>query len=172
MDIIFKKDFPTSTIRKDWLPFHFFIATSCPLSKQERKKLMKDNMKSLITPNNAVSTNKVTVAHVLACKKKVNMEIAEDLFGNILSLGSQADEDGFLPLHYAAYYCQDKQLLQYLIQQNPKAMGSFTKSNSSNNDNKNTKYIDNLPIHLSINNKNLLMFSTLLEASKESIAEQ
>ena len=171
VSVLLKKSFPSINLnldehnRTDWKFLHWITLDHNIMDAREYKNILQKYHNLLINHHNWREKT-FTLAHALAsCNSKtINLDVARTIFYTFPKLASQLDEDGFLPLHYAAEFCQDKQFLQFIIQQNPSALVTLTTCIFGIN-----STYDEIPIEKSIKNKNMDILMALAEASRESV---
>mmetsp|Transcript_12991 Transcript_12991/g.19583 ORF Transcript_12991/g.19583 Transcript_12991/m.19583 type:complete len:639 (-) Transcript_12991:225-2141(-) len=109
----------------NWLPLHWAAACNI-ISPEDIDLLLVDDPNSV--RNLCVGRNRCNLLpiHLLAATARPSIEIAEKLVAAYPFSAMQWSGDGFLPLHFAARYSTSVPFVQFLIQNNERAITQRT----------------------------------------------
>eukprot|EP01038_Epipyxis_sp_PR26KG_P013198 gene13198-17686_t len=113
--------FPTDarpTDSRGWLPLHWAAVTDNVDVKDVRSIARADPLAIVKGVNLPISANP---GHLIAAVRQPNMQVVKCLYDFHPRMASAKDNDGDLPLHYAARYTSSIEMIKFLLQANPSA---------------------------------------------------
>eukprot|EP00599_Poterioochromonas_sp_BG-1_P005042 CAMPEP_0173148664 /NCGR_PEP_ID=MMETSP1105-20130129/9857_1 /TAXON_ID=2985 /ORGANISM="Ochromonas sp., Strain BG-1" /LENGTH=469 /DNA_ID=CAMNT_0014063367 /DNA_START=108 /DNA_END=1518 /DNA_ORIENTATION=- len=107
-----------STDGRGWLPLHWAAVTDNVDICDIRSIARADPLATVKGCNQPISANP---GHLIAAVRHPNMEVVRCLYNFYPRMASAKDNEGDLPLHYAARYSESTEMIQFLLQANPSA---------------------------------------------------
>lgn len=107
-----------ATDGRGWLPLHWAAATDNVDVKDILSIARADPLATVKGCNQPISANP---GHLIAAVRHPNMEVVRCLYNFYPRMANAKDNEGDLPLHYAARYSESTEMIQFLLQANPSA---------------------------------------------------
>lgn len=105
-----------ATDGRGWLPLHWAAVIDDMDVNVVREIARADPLAIVKGFNQPISANP---GHLIAAVRNPNMEVVRCLYNFHPRMASSKDNDGDLPLHYAARYSDSIEMIQFLLQANP-----------------------------------------------------
>lgn len=103
---------------RGWLPLHWAAVIDHVDVKDVRNIARADPLATVKGCNQPISA---TPGHLIAGVRHPSMEVVRCLYNFYPRMASAKDNDGEVPLHYAARYSESIEMIQFLLQSNPSA---------------------------------------------------
>lgn len=103
---------------RGWLPLHWAAVTDSVDVNDVRNVARADPLATVKGCNQPISA---TPGHLIAAVRDPRMEVVRCLYNFYPRMANAKDNDGDLPLHYAARYSESTDMMQYLLQECPAA---------------------------------------------------
>jgi ankyrin repeat protein len=103
---------------RGWLPLHWAAVTDNVAVKDVRNIARADPLATVKGFNQPISANP---GHLVAAVRHPDMQVVKCLYDFYPRMASSKDNDGDLPLHYAARYSESIDMIRFLLQANPGA---------------------------------------------------
>lgn len=103
---------------RGWLPLHWAAVIDNSSVKDVRHVARADPLATVKGFNQPISANP---GHLIAAVRHPRMEVVKCLYDFYPRMASSKDNEGDLPLHYAARYSESIEMIRFLLQANPSA---------------------------------------------------
>jgi ankyrin repeat protein len=103
---------------RGWLPLHWAAVTDNVDVNDIRNIARADPLATVKGYNQPISANP---GHLIAAVRHPNMEVVRCLYNFYPRMACSKDNEGDLPLHYAARYSESVEMIQFLLQAHPAA---------------------------------------------------
>lgn len=107
-----------ATDGRGWLPLHWAAVTDNVDVNDVRNIARADPLATVKGYNQPISA---TPGHLIAAVRHPRMEVVRCLYNFYPRMANAKDNDGDLPLHYAARYSESAEMMLFLLQANPAA---------------------------------------------------
>lgn len=107
-----------ATDGRGWLPLHWAAVNDHVDVSDVLNIARADPLATVKGCNQPISA---TPGHLIAAVRHPRMEVVRSLYNFYPRMANSKDNDGDLPLHYAARYSESTEMIQFLLQANPSA---------------------------------------------------